>query len=53
MTNRKGAPPPTRPRINFNIPRLLDDTIAVKHVKTLKFGSYRFNASKRKILKNL
>ena len=53
MTNRQGAPPPTRPRIGFNIPRLNYDTIAVKHVKKLKFSSYRINAWKRKILKNV
>ena len=33
MTNRQGAPLPTRPRNGLNIPRLHDDTIAIIHIK--------------------
>ena len=51
MTNRQGAPLPTRPRIGFNISRLHDDTIAVKHVKKLKLAAVELTLENGKCLK--
>ena len=52
MTNRQGAPPPTRPRFGLNIPRLHDDAIAIKHVKNWNSTATELTLENKKYLKN-